>query len=151
MQVDRKAFLGYISVSGSPTLEGLHRSSQIFGFDGWLPLYEGIIAQEDLDGDIYIVYEDNDKIITRRMERVAGKEVWSSKVTVYPHDNPPTYLDAHKVGIGERSDWYRPIEGVPRRKKCSGYYRYCKERTWRSRCSWNRYWNTRRNECRRYI
>ncbi len=87
-----------------------------FGFDGWLPLYEGINAYEDLDGHIYIVHEDDEKIITRRMESNGATEMWSDKVMVYPNNNPPSYVDAYKLGIGERSEWYRPIEGVGRKK-----------------------------------
>lgn len=86
-----------------------------FGFDGWLPLYEGIIAQEDIDGNVYIVEETSERIVTRRMERVLGQERWDPMVTVYPRDNPPTRTKAVKLGIGERSARYRPVEGAPRR------------------------------------
>lgn len=78
-----------------------------FGFDGWLPIFSDM---EVIDENLYIVFEDETKIITRRMERENGREVWSPMVTVYPVNNPPTHLNADKVGIGERSKWYKPIE-----------------------------------------
>lgn len=86
-----------------------------FGFDGWLPLYEGILSQEDIDGGVYIVEETEERIVTRRMEKIFGRERWDPFVTVYPRDNPPTHLKASKLGMGDTHSRYRPVEGAPRR------------------------------------
>lgn len=82
-----------------------------FGFDGWLPVY---CSHLDFAGENdFIVFEDHERIVTRHVERVNGQALWSPNVMVYPIRNPPTYLAAWKIGMGDKPDDYRPIENKP--------------------------------------
>ena len=100
---------------------------KFFGFDGWLPLYDTIISQEDLDGNVYIVEENDERIVTRKAEKANGKKLWHSFVTVYPRGNPPTCLKAQKIGMGNEPEWYRPIEDIPRRAAVNDVYNEIKK------------------------
>ena len=76
-----------------------------FGFDGWLPVYSGgIVGEND-----YIIFENGERIITRRMDKVNGKEFWNSHVTVYYIDNPPTWLAAEKLNLPSEHTDYKSV------------------------------------------
>jgi len=80
-----------------------------FGFDGWLPVYSGGL---DFVGDNdYIIFESGERLITRKMERVNGKEFWSSHVMVYYIADPPTYIAAEKLKLPPEHTDYRNVPG----------------------------------------
>ncbi len=81
-----------------------------FGFDGWLPAFE---EMEIIDDNTFIVCENDEMIITRKREIINGEEIWSKMVVVYPRSNPATMVDATKVHMGEKPEWFKPFERKP--------------------------------------
>jgi uroporphyrinogen decarboxylase len=81
-----------------------------FGFDGWLPAYGDI---EVVDENTFIVCENDERIITRKRQIVNGEEVWSKMVCVYPRSSPATCVDASKVHMIDKPDWFKPIKRKP--------------------------------------
>ncbi len=83
-----------------------------FGFDGWLPLYQGLGRGEWLDENVVIVERTEERLVTRRFEVHNGRKEWSDCVTVYPVGDPPTHLLAEKIGLQAPPHTYEPIEGA---------------------------------------
>jgi len=87
-----------------------------FGFDGWLDNIEGIFEEPDPLQERrkrVIVFKSQERIITREyIEKGKGEKEWSSFVTVYYRDNPPTVVRAEKIHLDAPPEKYWPIEGI---------------------------------------
>ena len=98
-----------------------------FGFDGWLPVYSGGL---DFAGENdYIVFESEENIITRRMEKTNGKEFWSPNIMVYYRGNPPAYVSAAKLNLPDAHTDYKaiPEELRPAFEDCIEIYNKAKD------------------------
>lgn len=96
-----------------------------FGFDGWLDNIEGIFEEPETLQEKrkkVIVFKSQERIITREyIEEGKRTKVWSSFVTVYHRDNPPTIVRAEKIHLESPPEKYWPIEGIKEEKTGWGY------------------------------
>ncbi|MDR2547823.1 MAG: hypothetical protein LBC96_10065 [Lachnospiraceae bacterium] len=86
-----------------------------FGFDSLMDGYCPILFEElgEINHDLkeYIIFRDENRIITQRAERAAGKYFWDRNVTVYDRDNPPSYIPACKLGFGNVPNHFEEVSG----------------------------------------
>lgn len=91
-----------------------------FGFDSLMDGYVNIRFEElgDIDRSWQdaIVFQDEERIVTRRYQKAATSILWSDYVTVYYRDNPPTYglhhtkakvdaIPSHFEDVQPRGQW----------------------------------------------
>ena len=86
-----------------------------FGIDGFLdglPVSLDAPAPSPYD-EKFIVFRDDERIITRRSYVERGQRRWEALCTVYYRDNPPTSdVPIEKIGLPAVPDRYEPVEGV---------------------------------------
>ena len=98
-----------------------------FGTDGWIYSLDGFwvadpnekpVEDPDVKNETVIVERTEERIVTRGYTETKGQgKQWSRHVTVYPRDNPPTYLLASKIGLQDAPRKFWPIEGVKQQKQ----------------------------------
>jgi uroporphyrinogen decarboxylase len=98
-----------------------------FGLDGWVHALDGFYVRDpaapppapsDVKRETVIVEKTADRIVTRAYTQRKGQgQEWSPLVTVFPRQDPPTTLLAHKIGMGPKPGRTWPIEGVKPQKQ----------------------------------
>ena len=85
--------------------------------DGYVPIDFDDIPHPSGDGiprETAIVFENEERIVTRKYHRENGREIWSDKVDVFYVADPPTAgIDPEKIRLSKDApkSW-RPLEGV---------------------------------------
>ncbi len=110
-------------------------AARYFGTDGWLDGIDEFGLPDpaaspapDVKDEAVIIEQTKERIVTRSytQRKGQGKE-WSNLVVVYPCADPPTVLQAEKIGLARPPDKYWPIEGVKPQKKGFELLREAKE------------------------
>ncbi|MDR1176300.1 MAG: hypothetical protein LBK83_12630 [Treponema sp.] len=91
-----------------------------FGFDslmdGYVPIDFDDIAVQNGNGDkreTFIVYQNQDRIVTQDCRTANGKRFWDDQVTVFYRDNPPSHgVDPLKIGLPKEPASFEPVAGV---------------------------------------
>ena len=93
-----------------------------FGFDGWLAddanvnaVFDEIDCLAD-ENKTFIVFQNEEKIITRRCCHSNGKKTWSPLATVYLRYDPPTITAAKNLDIPEIPETAVAITGIQQQK-----------------------------------
>lgn len=78
--------------------------------DGYFPLtFAEEVADEGWED--YIVFQNEERIITQQGRKENGRMSWQPLVNVYYVADPPTMgVDPHKVGLGVEPRQWRPVE-----------------------------------------
>jgi len=87
-----------------------------FGFDSLMDGYVSIKFEElgeiDHEWEEMIVFQNEERIVTQRCKKALNSLMWADSVTIYYHNNPPTYgLKPEAVGIPAIPTNYKPVEG----------------------------------------
>ncbi len=91
-----------------------------FSFDGWLTddkNVNSIFIQMREQIEEVIILKTEERIVTRWYSIDGwGKKKWSPLAKVYYRDNPPTVLNASKLGLASHPKQCWPIEGINQQK-----------------------------------
>lgn len=66
----------------------------------------------DPEWEKFIIFENDEEIITQASYVENGKRKWASKIDVYYISNPPTTLSPETIGLPKEPTKWRPVEGV---------------------------------------
>jgi len=87
-----------------------------FGFDSLLDGYVPIQFEElgEIDRELVqaIIYQDDEKIITRFYKMANGKRFWTENVNIYPRTNPYIYTNISKMNMPKEPGTFKDVEGI---------------------------------------
>ncbi len=85
-----------------------------FGFDslmdGYLPVLFDDLDAEALEQQEYIVFESEEKVITRRARTAGSKMFWNDTARVYTHNNPPANIYYETLGLDKQPLSYKKVQ-----------------------------------------
>jgi len=115
-----KPFWDLYLYNDPPIWEAYIAAAKHFNIDAWLEGYDGYLpplfpdqyrAAEEWER--FIVYRDENRIVTQSCRTDGGRRNWHPRVDVYYRADPPTMgLDPAKIGLPPVPKRWEPIEGV---------------------------------------
>lgn len=87
-----------------------------FGFDslmdGYAPVLFEDLGEIDHEYEEYIIFRNEERIITRYARKAGGKYFWKDALNVYPRDNPPSMgLPLEQFRLPQIPPHFEPVEG----------------------------------------
>ncbi len=97
-----------------PHWQAYIRCAKKFGYDSLMDGYAAIRFEEfgeiDMEYKEAIVFQNEERIITRRYKKQGGRMIWTENTTVYYRDMPPTYnLHYTKAKVDETPATYEDV------------------------------------------